>query len=117
LEYGTSYLLAAWLIGRTYRLYHGLTRVKSTAQRSYANRYFSGARKSPLQEGSWPSYYPYRNETRNDSDKGFWELAGRVKDLKELKILREMQENLVAIMQQNSKIIALLGSFFNARRV
>jgi Txe/YoeB family toxin of Txe-Axe toxin-antitoxin module len=66
-------------------------------------------------KGSWPSYYPYRNDTQNESDKGFWEQADRVKDLKVLEILREMQRDIVTIMQQNNQIIALLVSFFNAR--
>jgi hypothetical protein len=93
----------------------GLTRVQSRARGSYGNRYFNDTRKSQLQQGSWPSYYPYRNDTQNESDKGFWELADRVKDLKVLEVLREMQGNMVTIMQQNSQIIALLVSFFNAR--
>jgi hypothetical protein len=93
----------------------GLTRVQSRATRNYGNRYFNGATKSQLQGGSWPSYHPCRNDTQNESDKGSWELLDRVKDLKELEILREMQGNLVTIMEQNSQIIALLGSFFNAR--
>jgi hypothetical protein len=93
----------------------GLTRVQSRARGSYGNRYFKAARKSQLQQGSWPSYYPYRNDTQNESDKGFWELADRVKDLKVLEMLREIQRDIVTIMQQNSQIIALLVSFFNAR--
>jgi hypothetical protein len=93
----------------------GLTRVQRWARGSYGNRYFNGARKLQLQQGSWPSYYPYRNDTQKESDKGFWELADRVKDLKVLEILREMQGNMVTIMQQNSQIIALLVGFFNPR--
>ena len=62
-----------------------------------------------------PPYHPYRNDTQNESDKGFWEFADRIKDIKELEILREMQGNIVTIMQQNSRIIALLVNFFNAR--
>jgi hypothetical protein len=89
----------------------GLTQARS----SYGKRYFDGARKSQLQQGSWPSYYPYRNDTQNESDKGFWELADMVKDLRVLEILREMQRDIVTIMQQNTQIIALLVSFFNAR--
>jgi hypothetical protein len=68
-----------------------------------------------MQPGSRPSYYAYRNDTQNESDKGFWELADRIKDIKELEILREMQGNIVTIMQQNSRIIALLVNSFNAR--
>lgn len=68
-----------------------------------------------MQPGLRPPYHPYRNDTQNESDKGFWELADRIKDIKELEILREMQGNIVTIMQQNSRIIALLGNFFNAR--
>ena len=68
-----------------------------------------------MQPGSRPSYYPYRNDTQNESDKGFWELADRIRDIKELEILREMQGNIVTIMQQNSRLIALLVNFFNAR--
>ena len=93
----------------------GLTRVQSRARGSYGNRYFNGARKSQLQQGSWPSYYPYRNDAQNESNKGFWEQADRVKDLKVLEILREMQRDMVTIMQQNNQIIALIVSFFNAR--
>jgi hypothetical protein len=70
----------------------GLTRVQRWARGSYGNRYFNGARKSQLQQGSWPSYYPYRNDTQKESDKGFWELADRVKDLKVLEIVRETKE-------------------------
>ncbi|HET6640002.1 MAG TPA: hypothetical protein VFG77_00145 [Nitrososphaeraceae archaeon] len=93
----------------------GLTRAQSRARGSSGNRYLNGTRKSQLPQGSWPSSYPYRNDTQNESDKGFWELADRVKDLKVLEILREMQGNMVTIMQQNSQIIELLVSFFNAR--
>jgi Txe/YoeB family toxin of Txe-Axe toxin-antitoxin module len=92
----------------------GLTRVQSRARGSYGNRYFNGAR-SQLQQGPWPSYYPYRSDTQNESDKRFWELADRVKDLKVLEMLREMQRDIVTIMQQNNQIIALLVGFFNAR--
>jgi hypothetical protein len=68
-----------------------------------------------MQPGSRPSYYPYRNDTQNESDKGFWELANRIKDIKELEILREMQGNIGTIIQQNSRIIALLVNFCNVR--
>jgi hypothetical protein len=68
-----------------------------------------------MQPGLRPPYHPYRNDTQNESDKGFWELADRIKDIKELEILREMQGNIVTIMQQNSRIIALLVNFFNVR--
>ena len=68
-----------------------------------------------MQPGLRPPYHPYRNDTQNESDKGFWELADRIKDIKELEILREIQGNIVTIMQQNSRIIALLVNFFNAR--
>src|SRR5918999_1588258 len=98
------------MLGEPFDSATGLTRVQSRARGSYGNRYFNGARKSQLQQGSWPSYYPYRNDTQNESDKGFWELADRVKDLKVLEILREMQGNMVTIMQQNSQIIALIVS-------
>jgi hypothetical protein len=93
----------------------GLTRAQSRARSSYGNKYYNGARNSRMQPGSRPSYYPYRNDTQNESDKGFWELADRIKDIKELEILREMQGNIVTIMQQNSRIIALLVNSFNAR--
>jgi hypothetical protein len=84
-------------------------------RRSYGNRHFNSARQSQLQGGSLPSYYPQRNDTRNEGDKGFWELADRAEDIIELKILKEMQGNLVIIMQQNSQIIALLTRFFSTR--
>lgn len=93
----------------------GLTRAQSQARSSCGKRYFDGARKSQLQQGSWPSYYPYRNDTQNESDKGFWELVDRVNDLKVLEILREMQRDIVTIMQQNNQIIALLVSFLQCK--
>ena len=68
-----------------------------------------------MQPGLRPPYHPYRNDTQNESDKRFWDFADRIKDIKELEILREIQGNIVTIMQQNSRIIALLVNFFNAR--
>jgi hypothetical protein len=93
----------------------GLTRAQSQARGRCGKRYFSGARKLQLQQGSRPYYYPYGDDSQNESDKRFWELADRFKDLKVLEILREMQRDIVTIMQQNNQIIALLVSFFNTR--
>ena len=68
-----------------------------------------------MQPGLRPPYHPYRNDTQNESDKRFWDFADRIKDIKELEILSEIQGNIVTIMQQNSRLIALLVNFFNAR--
>jgi uncharacterized C2H2 Zn-finger protein len=99
------------LLGEPVDSLTGLTRVQSKTRRSFGNRHFNSVRQLQLHGGSWPSY----NNTQNDRVRGFWEWADRTNDIKELKIIKEMQGNLVTIMQQNSQIIALLTSFLSAR--
>ena len=96
----------------------GLTRLqsRSMARRSYDNRYFHNSVKSVYQPSPGLSTYHRNNDNENDSDKSFWEMADKFKDLTELELLREIKGNSVTIVQQNNQIIALLVSIFNTRR-
>jgi hypothetical protein len=96
----------------------GLTRLQSQsmARRSYDKSYFHNWAKSRYQPGPWPSTYHRSNDNENDSNKSFWEMADKFKDLKELELIREIQGNVATIVHQNNQIIALLGSIFDTMR-
>ena len=72
--------------------------------------------RKPIQSRPWAPPYSSNNRSENNSDRKFWETADKVRITNELELLREIKGNLLAIRQQNTQIILLLGSIVNARR-
>jgi hypothetical protein len=69
--------------------------------------------RKPLQAGHYfnprPPQLSGENRIENDSDKRFWEMADKVKTLKELELIQEIKGNLSFIMQQNAQMISFAG--------
>jgi hypothetical protein len=102
-----------WNVERHIKLQHGLS---GEPIDSITGLIRGKSFRKPMQFRPWAAPSSSNNRSKNNSDNKFWEMADKIRITRELELLREIKGNLLAIRQQNTQIILLLGSIVNARR-